>query len=70
MGKNSVIDMNANHTKTNGQKNGPKKKSKKNDIENLKKEFTMDEHQIPLQELCARLHTDADNVSLFFNAFL
>ena len=65
MGKNSAIDMNANHTKKNGNKKVPVKKTKKNDIENLKKEFQMDEHQITLQELCSRLHTDVDNVSFY-----
>uniref|UniRef100_H2Z2K8 Potassium-transporting ATPase alpha chain 2 n=1 Tax=Ciona savignyi TaxID=51511 RepID=H2Z2K8_CIOSA len=45
----------------------PKKKDgkKKTNMNDLKKELTMDEHKIPLEELCERVKTDPVNVRMF-----
>lgn len=39
-------------------KKGKKKKSKKENLDELKQELEMDEHKIPIEELYARLGTD------------
>ncbi|VDO51295.1 unnamed protein product [Brugia timori] len=41
-------------------------KKKGADINELKQEVQMDEHQIPMEELVKRLDSDIDNVSSFY----
>ncbi|GFX30978.1 hypothetical protein TNCV_2024811 [Trichonephila clavipes] len=42
-------------------------KKKKMDLEELKQEVTMDEHKIPIQELCSRLSTNIEKDSYKIN---
>ncbi len=72
--KNEVSDENANikereplrMNKKRCKKEGKVKKvdKKKEEMDKLKTEVEMDDHIIPLEELCKRLHTHPENVRI------
>lgn len=47
-------------------KKGKKKKSKKENLDELKQELEMDEHKVPIEELYARLGSDPSMVFIRF----
>ena len=60
------VDLNGNLqvlSKNDDRSNGSSR-TKKPDIENLKKELVMDEHRITIQELCDRLQTNSEDVRI------
>lgn len=44
--------------------NVPQAKKKAQDLDNLKQELETDDHKIPMEELCRRLHTSPDTVRI------
>lgn len=60
------VDLNGNLQvlSKNDDRSNSSSRTKKPDIENLKKELVMDEHRITIQELCDRLQTNSEDVRL------